>query len=139
MSDTINEETYKLFVRDHIINNLNKTAYLWDDVPLNILQKIKLVQCHDKYRVIKDEDKEDYIEDDIGIDIIQVDQDEITIIKCKKDNEEFDGLGGIYFLLCNYDHLKYEVYCNKNTKIFQYLTDFNRNPSLQYIVLPIKE
>jgi hypothetical protein len=39
---------YEVFVKNHIINNLNKEAYLWKDIPEKILIDCKLIHSHNE-------------------------------------------------------------------------------------------
>jgi superfamily II DNA or RNA helicase len=76
---------YERYVKDFIIQNLGKNAYLWNECPENILISHKLVHSHNDMRLLRKDIKEGHLHShkDIGIDIIQIDNDKLSIIQCK--------------------------------------------------------
>jgi hypothetical protein len=67
MENQIKGYNYEIQVRDYIINNLNNNAYLWKDIPENILIDIGIINSHNQNRIIRKENKENSIQD-TGID-----------------------------------------------------------------------
>jgi superfamily II DNA or RNA helicase len=80
---------YEIFVKKFIIHNLGKNAYLWNECPENILIENNLVDSHNALRLLRKDVKEGYLHThkDIGIDIIQLDNDCCSIIQCKNGYE----------------------------------------------------
>jgi superfamily II DNA or RNA helicase len=76
---------YERYVKDFIIQTLGKNAYLWNECPENILISHKLVHSHNDMRLLRKDIKEGHLHShkDIGIDIIQIDNDKLSIIQCK--------------------------------------------------------
>ena len=76
---------YERYVKDFIIQNLGKNAYLWNECPENILISHKLVHSHNDMRLLRKDIKEGHLHShkDIGIDIIQLENDKLSIIQCK--------------------------------------------------------
>ena len=76
---------YEKYVKDFIIKNLSKNAYLWNECPENILIDNNLIHSHNTMRKLRKDIKEGNLHNhkDIGIDIIQVEKDKCSIIQCK--------------------------------------------------------
>jgi hypothetical protein len=69
MDNLIKGYYYEVQIKFHIINNLNKLAYLWNEAPENILIKNGIIGSHNEHRLNK------LI--DTGVDIIQLDDNNI--------------------------------------------------------------
>jgi hypothetical protein len=78
----IKGDIYEMYIRDYIINELNKPAYLWSDTPENILIDYGVIGSHNINRIIRKDNKENSLQD-TGVDIIQVDENTISLIQCK--------------------------------------------------------
>jgi superfamily II DNA or RNA helicase len=77
---------YEHFVKHFIIQELQKNAYLWNECPENILIDNALIGSHNDMRLTRKDIKEGIMHHhkDIGIDIIQMEDDEkCTIVQCK--------------------------------------------------------
>ena len=78
---------YEKQIKNFIINNTNFNAYLWNECPETILIDNKLISSHKQNCIIRKEIKEGKLNNykDIGIDIIQIDNNNICngIIQCK--------------------------------------------------------
>jgi superfamily II DNA or RNA helicase len=76
---------YEKYVKDFIIQKIGKNAYLWNECPENILIENALVDSHNDMRLIRKDIKEGYLHThkDIGIDIIQLDDNRCSIVQCK--------------------------------------------------------
>ena len=80
---------YEKFIKSIIINNLGKNAYLWNECPENILIDNNLIHSHNDMRLLRKDLKEGQIHNhkDIGIDLIQINKDNISIIQAKNGYE----------------------------------------------------
>lgn len=76
---------YERFVKHFIINKLNKPTYLWNECPEEILIENNLVSSHNHLRIIRKDIKEGHLHfhKDIGIDLIQIDDNDISLIQAK--------------------------------------------------------
>jgi superfamily II DNA or RNA helicase len=76
---------YEKYVKDFIIQKIGKNAYLWNECPENILIENALIDSHNDMRLLRKDIKEGYLHchKDIGIDIIQLDNDKCSIGQCK--------------------------------------------------------
>ena len=84
---------YEKFIKNIIINKINKPAYFWNECPETILIENNLIHSHNDLRLIRKDMKEGYLHNykDIGIDIIQMETDnKCSIIQCK--NGYLNGL-----------------------------------------------
>lgn len=80
-------DNYEIQIRDYIINELKKPAYLWKNTPETILIKNGLIGSHNANRIIRKEIAKEVKENplaDTGIDIIQMENDDIcSLVQCK--------------------------------------------------------
>jgi len=76
---------YEIYVKDFIIQKLSKNAYLWNECPENILIDNNLIASHNEMRLLRKDLKEGHLHNhkDIGIDIIQIDNNKCSIVQCK--------------------------------------------------------
>lgn len=76
---------YEKFVKYSLINKFNKEIYLWNECPEIILIENKLVSSHNHLRMIRKDIKEGHLHNhkDIGIDLILIDKDDISLIQAK--------------------------------------------------------
>jgi len=76
---------YERFVKDFIIQKIGRNAYLWNECPENILIENALIHSHNDMRLIRKDIKEGYLHchKDIGIDVIQINGDNCSIVQCK--------------------------------------------------------
>jgi hypothetical protein len=83
MENNIKGYLYELQIRDYIINELNKQAYLWSDTPETILIDCGIIGSHNENRIRRKEHKENPLQD-TGIDIIQIENENIvSFVQCK--------------------------------------------------------
>jgi len=83
IENQIKGKEYEIQIRDYIINNLNKQAFLWEDTPEKILINSKIIGNHNNNRLIRKNNKENPIQD-TGIDVIQVNEDGLcSLVQCK--------------------------------------------------------
>ena len=78
-------QLYEKIVKDFIIQKQCKNAYLWNECPETILIDQKLIHSHNNMRLLRKEAKEGHVHShkDIGIDIIQLENDKCSIVQCK--------------------------------------------------------
>ncbi len=62
---------YEKQIKDYIINNLQKNAYLWSETPETILVSNGIIGSHNELRLRRKENKLNPLRD-TGIDIIQI-------------------------------------------------------------------
>ena len=76
---------YEKYVRNFIIKELGIIAYLWNECPENILISYNLIQSHNDMRLLRKDIKEGNLHNhkDIGIDIVQIENDKCSIVQCK--------------------------------------------------------
>lgn len=76
---------YEKYVKDFIIRTQCKNAYLWNECPETILIDNKLIHSHNTLRLLRKDAKEGHVHShkDIGIDIIQIENDKCSIVQCK--------------------------------------------------------
>jgi superfamily II DNA or RNA helicase len=76
---------YERYTKDFIIQNLGKNAYLWNECPENILIKYNLIHSHNDMRLLRKDIKEGHLHShkDIGIDIVQLEDDKCSLVQCK--------------------------------------------------------
>ena len=87
---------YELQIRDYIINELRKPAYLWNDTPETILLDNNIIGSHNDHRIKRKENKINNLVD-TGIDVIQVEENKCSLIQCKNGYKK--GLKMVNYLL----------------------------------------
>ena len=131
----IKGDTYEIYIRDYIINELNKPAYLWSDTPENILINYGVIGSHNINRILRKENKEnkENLLQDTGVDIIQVDENTISLIQCKngyKSGITVLNLAGFFGWMASLDKLSGYVYYT--SKISSNIKAYPKN-RIQYI------
>ena len=91
---------YEKYVKNFIIQNLCKNAYLWNECPENILIDNNLIHSHNDMRLLRKDIKEGHLHThkDIGIDIVQIEHDKCSIVQCKNGYDtglRVDDIAGI--------------------------------------------
>ena len=131
-------DNYEIYVRDYIINTLNKPAYLWSDIPDEILINAGLINSNNEHRLKRKSNKINNIID-TGVDILQIDDKNYTLVQCKNGYNKgikMHDLTGIYMWLFNHSTLLGSLYYT--SKLSHHITE-NINPNnkrLEYIKLP---
>ena len=132
---------YEVFVKNYIINNLNKEAYLWKDIPEKILIDSGLIHSQNENRLKR---KEKLIDNnpliDVGIDILQKDEDNFTFVQCKngyKSGLIIEDLAGFYMQMSNHINVNGHVYYT--SKLSRNITENAINNRIQYIKLLMNE
>ena len=135
-------DIYELFVRNYIINTLDKPAYLWKDVPEKLLIEAGLIHSNNEHRLNrkKKKDTNENLLIDVGVDILQKDSDNFTLVQCKNGYNRgltIHDLAGFYMMMMNHNHLNGDVYYTSKLSIN--ITENSINKKVQYIRLPIEE
>ena len=131
---------YEVFVKNHIINNLNKEAYLWKDIPEKILIDCKLIHSHNENRLKRKEKLNNNPLIDVGIDILQKDEDNFTFVQCKNGygtGLRIEDLAGFYMQMFNHTNVNGNVYYT--SKLSRNITENAINNRIQYIKLLMNE
>lgn len=120
---TINQQKglkYEFYIRDFIRSQLNKIAYLWNECPETILIENKLIPSHNHMRMQRKDIKGGMLHNhkDIGIDVIQLDQDNThcNIVQCKNGYQK--GL-----TVENISGIMMRAACMRNMNAFVYYTN----------------
>ena len=136
MNNHIKGIEYEIQTRDYIINSLNKNAYLWEDTPETILINAGIIGSHNINRLIRKDKKENPLMD-TGIDIIQVNEDNmISLIQCKngyKSGITMHDLSGFMCWMTVLDKLNGCVYyTDKISNNLKYLPENKRLEFIKY-------
>ena len=130
-------DNYEIYVRNYIINTLNKPAYLWSDIPDEILINAGLINSNNDHRLKRKSNKINNIID-TGVDILQIDDNNYTLVQCKNGYNKgikMHDLTGIYMWLFNHSTLLGALYYT--SRLSHHITE-NINPNnkrLEYIKL----
>ena len=108
---------YEKFVKHSLINKFNKEVYLWNECPEIILIENKLVSSHNHLRMIRKDIKEGHLHNhkDIGIDLIIIDKDDISLIQAKNgysSGVRIEDLAGIMMRISLTRKKSYIFYTN---------------------------
>jgi superfamily II DNA or RNA helicase len=119
---------YEKDIKNYIINELGKKAYLWSETPETILVEKGIIGSHNELRLKRKENQSNPLRD-TGVDIIQMEENEISFIQCKNGYSKglrMEDLAG--FSLMTLHH--YEKICNG----YVYYTD-----KLSYNILSLPQ
>jgi superfamily II DNA or RNA helicase len=134
----IKGDNYEIYIRNYIINELNKEAYLWKDIPEKILIDAKLIHSHNQNRIKRKNLLENPLID-VGVDILQIDDNKnYTMIQCKNGYSKglrIEDLAGFYMMMFNHYNNNGIVYYTSKLSI--HITENAINPKIQYIKLPM--
>ena len=136
-SNKIKGDEYEIFIKKYIINELNKEAYLWKEIPEKILIDAKLIHSHNENRIKR---KNCLI--DVGVDILQIDNNNYTLVQCKNGYNKgirIEDLAGFYMMMFNHSHMNGNVYYTSKLSI--HIRENAVNQQIQYIkkIMEIKE
>jgi len=110
-------DKYEIQIRDYIINELGKPAYLWSHTPETILIDNEIIGSHNDHRLRRKENLENSLQD-TGIDIIQVEKNnKCSLVQCKngyKSGVTMKDLAGFMCWIASLvDLCGYVYYTNK--------------------------
>jgi len=131
----INGYNYEIQIKNYIINELNKNAYLWHETPETILINSGIIGSHNEHRLRRIENKENSLID-TGIDVIQIEDNNLcSLVQCKngyKNGLTFDDLSGFFGWMAGLINLTgYVYYTNKLSENIKCLP--NPNERIKYI------
>ena len=133
----IKGHNYEVQVKQHIIINLSKIAYIWYEAPEKILLKNNIIGSHNQNRIRRIEYKENPLQD-TGVDIIQMEENDIcSLVQCKngyKKGLTMKDLAGFFGWLFSLNELKGYVYYTD--KLSHNLKSLPNNSRIEYIKLP---
>lgn len=144
MLSIIKGNEYEKFIKNHIINELNKEAYLWKEIPEKILLEANLIHSHNHNRLKRKENLNNNNPlTDVGVDILQIDDDNnYTFVQCKNGYNKgirIEDLAGFYMLMANHSNMDGNVYYTSKLSI--HIRENAINNKIKYIkkVMEIKE
>jgi len=122
---------YEKYIKNFIIKQLGKNAYLWNECPENILIANNLIHSHNDMRLLRKDIKEGYLHNhkDIGIDIIQIENEKCSIVQCKNGYNNglcADDISGI-MMRCAFirDLNTYIYYTNNLSRNIKYTSEIS--------------
>jgi superfamily II DNA or RNA helicase/predicted small secreted protein len=136
-SNKVKGDNYEVQIRNHIICNLNKRAYLWDDTPEDTLIRCGLIGSHNENRLKRKENKLNPLLD-TGIDIIQMeDENTCSLVQCKngyKGGVTISDLAGFYSWIVAFETSFGYVYYT--SKLSQHILYQKKSSRVTYIKVP---
>jgi predicted helicase len=129
---------YEIQIRDYIISQ-NKMAYLWSHTPENILIEHNIIGSHNEARLKRKENRINNLID-TGIDIIQIDNNILSLVQCKngyKKGLTMNDLAGFWGWMAHLDKLNGYVYYTDKLSIN--LKCMPVNPRIQFIKHPYNQ
>jgi superfamily II DNA or RNA helicase len=131
----IKGDNYEIQIKNYIINELNKHAFLWHETPETILINSGIIGSHNEHRLRRIENKENSLID-TGIDVIQIEDNNLcSLVQCKngyKNGLTFNDLSGFFGWMNGLINLTgYVYYTNKLSENIKCLP--NPNKRIKYI------
>ncbi len=127
---------YEINVKNYIINNLNKQAFLWSEIPETILVEHGIIGSHNDHRLIRKENKLNPLRD-IGIDILQIESDgKISFVQCKNGYSKgiiFDDLAGFSLMTLHHYKLIKKSYVYYTNKLSNNILSLPQSKKIKYI------
>jgi len=116
--------SYEHYIKFELIKaNSSDQIWLWNECPVDLLIKNKVFESYNNHRLhrldIKNNKDGKFIIDseenplrDIGVDIVKLSNDELTMVQCKnyKHSLTINDLAGFNFIISRCPHLLYELY-----------------------------
>ena len=146
--------SYEHYVKSELVKaNPNEQVWLWTECPIDYLIKNKVFKTYNDHRLHrldvktnKDNKDDKYNKDnkenpltDIGIDIVKLVDEDLTMIQCKNytNTVKIDDLGGFCFMALKCSHLLFELfYTNKLSKKISLIADFNPKVKYTQMIFP---
>jgi superfamily II DNA or RNA helicase len=141
MENNIKGYLYEEQIKNYIINDLNKPAYLWSFTPENILIKNSIYGSHNDARIKRKELKNNNTNKliDIGVDIIQVDDEKISFVQCKngyKNGVTIDDLAGFSIMTLTHQTNINKGYVYYTDKLSNNLLSLPKTDLIEYVKQP---
>lgn len=136
MNNNVKGYLYELQIKNHILNNLKKEAFLWNDVPENLLIDNGIIASHNENRIRRKNNKINNLSD-TGVDIVFIDDNnKLSFVQCKNGYSNgitFKDLSGISLWTIAYYNLINKSYVYYTDKISNNLTLFPFGDSNKFI------
>ena len=133
---------YEVQIRDYIINQLNKQAFLWSETPETLLLKHQIIGSHNEARLKRKENKENSLID-TGVDVIQVDDNnKLSFVQCKngyKNGVVMKDLAGFSLMTLSYQNFINMGYVYYTNKLSKNILSLPQNNMIEYIKQPFNE
>ena len=127
---------YEKQIKDYIINNLQKKAYLWTETPETILVSNGIIGSHNELRLRRKENKLNPLKD-TGIDIIQIENNnKISFVQCKNGYSKglrMDDLAGFSLMTLHHYNSIIKGYIYFTSKLSSNITLLPSNDKIIYI------
>ena len=141
MENNIKGYQYEEQIKNYIINDLNKPAYLWSFTPENILIENGIYGSHNDARIKRKELKNNNTNKliDIGVDIIQVDDEKISFVQCKngyKKGVTIDDLAGFSIMTLTHQNNINKGYVYYTDKLSNNLLYLPKTNLIEYVKQP---
>ena len=141
MKNDIKGYLYEEQIKNYIINDLNKPAYLWSFTPENILINNGIYGSHNDARIKRKELKNNNTNKliDIGVDIIQVDDEKISFVQCKngyKKGVTINDLAGFSMMTLTHQNNINKGYVYYTDKLSNNLLYLPKTDLIEYVKQP---
>jgi superfamily II DNA or RNA helicase len=127
---------YEKQIKDYIINNLQKNAYLWSETPETILISNGIIGSHNDLRLKRKDNKLNPLRD-TGIDIIQIENNnKISFVQCKNgymNGLRIDDLAGFSLMSLHHYNNIVKGYVYFTSKLSNNITLLPSNNKIIYI------
>ncbi len=132
---------YEIQIRDHIINKLNKPAYLWSEIPETLLLEHNIIGSHNEARIKRKSNKDNPLID-TGVDVIQIDDDKLSFVQCKngyKKGVTMEDLAGFSIMTLTYQNFINKGYVYYTNKLSPNILSLPQNDIIEFIKEPFLE
>jgi predicted helicase len=141
MENNIKGYLYEEQIKNYIINDLNKPAYLWSFTPENILIENGIYGSHNDARIKRKELTNNNTNKliDIGVDIIQVDDNKISFVQCKngyKKGVTIDDLAGFSIMTLTHQNNINKGYVYYTDKLSNNLLYLPKTDLIEFVKQP---
>lgn len=122
MANKIKGDKYEEYICNYLNSFKNKIAYLWRDVPEQLLFEANLITDYNQHRLKrKNNDKINPLQD-IGIDIVFIKNHEFYFVQCKDYTNTIpvSDLAGFFMVMKQWENFigEYTIYFNSNDEIW---------------------
>ena len=138
MNNNIKGYLYEVQIRDYIINELNKQAFLWSDTPETLLLEHKIIGSHNEARLKRKENS--LIDTDV--DIIQVDYNKLSFVQCKNGYKKgiiIEDLAGFSIMTLTYQNFINKGYVYYTNKLSKNILSLPQTNIIEFIKQPFIE
>ena len=136
LSNKARGDLYEIQIRDYIIRELHKPAYLWHETPETILLEHGIIGSHNEHclrRKTRRDEPNPLV--DTGVDVIQVNDDSCSLVQCKngygKKGITYADLTGFMMWLCALEQTTGVVYYT--SRLSTNIRELPPNKRLQFV------